>query len=169
MRHKRLKLSVMLLLVIGLTGLQAQTMYVKENNGTQTAYALSNIQKMSFSSGNLTVTKTGNTSIVYALNNLRYFNFTDLSTKIEKPLSFQKQMLRVYPNPVTNVLNIDLTGTAQSEGTLIIFNYEGKTVLNRQLSHAGVLSLNIGYLPKGLYLCRYANLTETRTVKIIKH
>jgi len=147
----------------------AQTMYVKENNGTQTAYALSNIQKMSFSSGNLTVTKTDNTNGVYALNNLRYFYFTDLSTKIEEPLSFQKQMLSVYPNPVTNVLNIDLAGTAQVEGTLIIFNFEGKAVLNRQVSHAGVLSLNIGHLPKGLYLCRYANMTETRTVKIIKH
>lgn len=55
MRHKRLKLSAVLLLGLGLTGLQAQTMYVKESSGTQTAYTLSNIQKMSFSSGNLTV------------------------------------------------------------------------------------------------------------------
>jgi hypothetical protein len=169
MRHKRLKLSTVLLLGLGLTGLQAQTMYVKENIGTQTAYALSNIQKMSFSSGNLNVTKTDNTNGVYALNNLRHLNFKDLSTKIEQPLSFQNEMLIVYPNPVTNVLNIDLTGTVQEEGTLSIFNFEGKAVLNRQVSHhAGVISLNIGHLPKGLYLCRYANMTETRTVKIIK-
>jgi len=168
MRHKRLKLSAVLLLGLGLAGLQAQTMYVKENKGTQTAYVLSNIQKMSFSPGNLTVTKTDNTNGVYALNNLRYLNFTNLSTKIEEPLSFQKQMLNVYPNPVTNVLNIDLTGTAQVEGTLIIFNFEGKPVLNRQLSHEGVLSLDISHLPKGLYLCRYTNVSETQTVKIIK-
>jgi hypothetical protein len=168
MRNKRLKLSAALLLGLGLTGLQAQTMYVKESNGTQTAYALSNIKKMSFSSGNFTVTKTDNTNGVYALNNLRYFNFTDLSTNIEEPLSVQKQMLNVYPNPVTNVLNIDLTGTIQEEGTLIIFNFEGKAELNRQVSNKGVLSLDISHLPKGLYFCRYANVTETRTVKIIK-
>jgi septum formation inhibitor-activating ATPase MinD len=123
---------------------------------------------MSFSSGNLTVTKTDNTNGVYALNNLMFLNFTDLSTNVEEPLSVQKQMLSVYPNPVTNVLNIDITGTVQEEGTLIIFNFEGKPVLNRQVSHAGVLSLDISHLPKGLYLCRYANMTETRTVKIIK-
>jgi hypothetical protein len=168
MRHKRLKLMALLLLGLGLTGLQAQTMYVNENSGTQTAYDLTNIQKMSFSSGNLTVTKTDNTNGVYALNNLKYLNFKDLSTNIEEPLSFLKQMLSVYPNPVINVLNIDLTATAQEPGTLMIFNFEGKTVVNRQVSHAGVLSLNIGHLPKGLYLCRYANVTETRTVKIIK-
>lgn len=168
MRHKRLKLSALLLLGLGLTGLHAQTMYVKENKGTQTAFALGNIQKMSFSSGNITVTKTDNTNGVFALNNLRYLNFTDLSTKIEEPLFFQKQMLSVYPNPVSNVLNIDLTGTAQVEGTLTIFNFEGKPVLNRQVSHVGVLSIDISHLPKGLYLCRYTNVTETRTVKIIK-
>jgi hypothetical protein len=168
MFHKRLKFSAVLLLGLGLTGLQAQTIYVKQSNGTQTAYALSNIKKMSFSSGNLTVTKTDNTNGVYALNNLMFLNFTDLSTNVEEPLSVQKQMLSVYPNPVTNVLNIDITGTVQEEGTLIIFNFEGKPVLNRQVSHAGVLSLDISHLPKGLYLCRYANMTETRTVKIIK-
>jgi hypothetical protein len=168
MRHKRLILSAALLLGLGLTGLQAQTMYVKENKGTQTAFALSNVQKMSFSSGNLTVTKTDNTNDVFDLNNLRYLNFTDLSTTIEEALFFQKQMLSVYPNPATNILNIDLTGTAQVEGTLIIFNFEGKPVITRQVNHIEVLSLDISHLPKGLYLCRYANVTETRTVKIIK-
>ena len=34
MRHKRLKLSAVLLLGLGLTGLQAQTMYVKESSGS---------------------------------------------------------------------------------------------------------------------------------------
>jgi hypothetical protein len=168
MRHKRLKLGSVFLLGLGLTGLQAQTMYVKQSNGTQTAYALSNIQKMNFSSGNLTVTKTDNTNAVYALNNLRYFNFSDLSTDTEEPVSVQNQMLSVYPNPVTNMLNIDLSGSVQEEGKIRIINFEGKTVLNRQVGHAGVLSLDLSHLPKGLYLCRYANLTETRTVKIIK-
>jgi hypothetical protein len=168
MGHKRFRLGALLILGSGLTGLQAQTMYVKQSNGTQTDYALSNIQKISFSSGNLTVTKNDNTNVLYALNNLRYFNFTDLSTNMEEPLSVRNQTLSVYPNPVSNVLNINLTGTAHEDGTLSIFNFEGKTVLNRQVGYAGVLSLDLSHLPKGLYLCRYANLTETRTVKIIK-
>lgn len=42
MTHKKLKFSAVLLLGLGLTGLQAQTMYVKESSGTQTAYAVNN-------------------------------------------------------------------------------------------------------------------------------
>jgi hypothetical protein len=168
MQRKQLKLSAVLLLILGLTGLQAQTMYVKQTNGTQTAYALSSVRKMTFSGGNVTVTKTNNSTGVFALNALRYMNFTDLSTSIEKPLAVQNQMLSAYPIPASNVLNVNLTGTAQGEGTLSILNFEGKTVLSRQISHAGVLSLDIGHLPKGIYLCQYSNATELKTVKIIK-
>jgi len=85
MRHKRLKLSAVLLLVLGLTGLQAQTMYVKESSGTQAAYTLSNIQKMSFSSGNLTVTKTDNSSGVYALSGLQHLSFTNTPADTQPP------------------------------------------------------------------------------------
>jgi len=42
MKCRKLKLITLLLLGVGLTGLQAQTMYVKENSGTQTAYTLNN-------------------------------------------------------------------------------------------------------------------------------
>ena len=168
MRHKRLKLSAVLLLGLGLTGLQAQTMYVKESSGTQTAYTLSNIQKMSFSSGNLTVTKTDNSSGVFALSDLRYLNFSDITTGLNEPLLVQSQLLRVYPNPVNNTLNIDLTGTDKVEGTLSILNFEGKTLVTRKVSNEGVLSLDISHFPTGIYLCRYSNATEIKTVKIIK-
>ena len=166
--QKRLKLSAVLLLGLGLTGLQAQTMYVKESSGTETAYTLSTIQKMSFSSGNLTITKTDNSSGVYALSYLRYLNFSDISTDLQEDLSVQNQMLKVYPNPVGDILNIDLTGMSEAEGTLSILNFEGKTVLSRQVNNEGVLSLDISSLPTGIYLCRYSNATEIKTVKIIK-
>lgn len=168
MRHKKLKLSILLLLGLGLTGLQAQTMYVKERSGTQTAYTLSNIQKLSFSSGNLIVTKTDHSSGVYALSNLRYLNFSDVSTDLQENLPVQNQMLKVYPNPVGDILNIDLSRMSATEGTLSILNSEGKTVLSRQVNNEGVISLNISSLPKGIYLCQYANTTEIKTVKIIK-
>ena len=49
MRHLRLKLCAVVLLVFGLTEVQAQIMYVRETVGTQTVYTLNEIQKLSFS------------------------------------------------------------------------------------------------------------------------
>lgn len=168
MRHKEFKLSAILLLGLGLTGLQAQTMYVKESIGTQTAYTLSNIQKMSFSSGNLTVTKTDNNNGVYALSDLRYLIFSDVSTYLQENLSVQSTMLSVYPNPVSDILKIDLAGISEAEGTLSILNIEGKTLLTKQVNNEEVLSLSVSHLSTGIYLCLYSNATEIKTVKIIK-
>jgi hypothetical protein len=168
MRHKKLKLSAVFLTGVALTGLQAQMMYVKERIGTQTAYTLSNIQKMSFSSGNLAVTKTDNSRNFYALSDLRYLNFSDIKTDLQENLSVQNQMLSVYPNPVSDKLNIDLTGIGQRNGTLSILNFEGKILVSQQISNEGVLSLDFSHLPIGIYFCRYNNATELKTEKIIK-
>jgi hypothetical protein len=168
MNFKQLKLSVAFLLGLGLTGLQAQTMYVKESNGAQTAYALGNIQKMSFSSGNLTVTKTGNNSEVYDLSDLRYLKFSDISSGLDKPLLVEKQVLHAYPNPVHDRLNIDLSGIAEKKGVISLFNFEGNVIMSRQVTRAGIVSLDISHLPEGIYLCRFSNQTDATTIKIIK-
>jgi hypothetical protein len=168
MRHKRIKLIAVLLLGLGFTVLQAQTMYVKQSAGTQTAYVLISKRKITFSGGNATIYKTDNSTGVYALSGLRYFNFTDLTTSIEKPLHVKEQLLNVYPNPVSNELHIDLIGTPKCEGTINILDMEGKTVLSQKINQAGLLVINLSYLPNGIYVCRYSNANELKTVKIIK-
>ena len=168
MRIKQLKLIVVLLLGFGPTGLHAQSMYVKESNGTQTAYILRNIRNMSFSSGNLTIIKTDNSRGVYVLNGLRYLNFSTSSTGLDEQILVQKNTLIAYPNPATNVLNIDLSGAFHQEGILRILNYEGKTVISRKVSNESVESFDISHLPNGIYLCCYIISSKIKVIKIIK-
>ena len=52
---ERLTLGVVLLLGLGLTRLQAQTIYVKEVNGTLNSHKLGGIRKMTFSEGNTNI------------------------------------------------------------------------------------------------------------------
>ena len=158
----------MLLLGLGLTGLHAQTMYVKESNGTQTAYALSSVLKMTFSGGNATVQKTDNSTGVYALSGLRYLNFTDLTVSItEQPMQLVNASLITYPNPVTDVLNIDLKGVI-GEGSISILTLEGKVMQTHKTTMSSIVSIDISHLSQGIYLCRYSNTLEIKTVKIIK-
>ena len=168
MRHKRLKISGILLLGLGLTGIQAQTMYVKQSNGTQTDYALSSIRKMTFSGGNATVQKTDNSTGVYGLSSLRYLNFTDLTTGIVEPtMRLGNANLITYPNPVTDLLTIDLTGVTDV-GTISILSLEGKVLQTQEYRGASIVKLNLSHLPQGIYLCQYSNATEQKTVKLIK-
>lgn len=168
MRQKPLKLSALLLLGLGLTGLQAQTMYVTEKSGTQTAYALSSIRKMTFSGGNATIQKTDNSTGVYAISGLSYLNFTDLSTGItESTMQLGVSNLITYPNPVKELLNIDLSNLP-AEGTISILTLDGKMIQTLNINGNSLITLNISNLVQGIYLCRYSNAEVIKTVKIIK-
>jgi len=168
MKHNQLQISALLLLGSGLTGLQAQTMYVKQSNGTQTAYAYTNLRKITFTSGNVTVQKTDKTTGVYALSSIKYLSFQDFTTGINEPQMAAGNTLLTYPNPEADMLNIDLTGTKNGEGRISILNIAGKVMQTQKTSGMGMLTLNLSQLPQGIYLCRYTSGAETKTVKIVK-
>ena len=168
MKHKRLQIIALLLLGTGLTGLQAQTMYVKQSNGTQTAYAYSNLRKMTFAPGIVTVQKTDNTTAVYALSSIKYLSFYDFTTGINESQTAVGNTLLTYPNPAFDKLNIDLTDTKSKEGRISILNIEGKVMQTQKTSGMDMLTINLSQLPPGIYLCRYTSGTETKTVKIVK-
>jgi hypothetical protein len=168
MRQKRLELCTVIFLGLGLTALQAQTLSVLENNGTQIDYALSNIRKMTFSSGNVSVQKTDNTMGVYALSRLNYLSFIDFLTGINESQVAASNTFLTYPNPIVDILNIDLTNISKGEGYISILNLESKIMETKKTSGIGVITFNLSQLPQGIYLCRYTNDVETKTVKIIK-
>ncbi len=169
MKNKKLKFGVILLLLLFVTGVKAQSVYVNESNGTQSGYALKEIKSMHFTSGNLNVVTMENVSNSFALNALDNLTFTEETINVEEPEQVQSQPLNVYPNPANNVLNIDLTALdAVKEGQVDILNMEGQVVTSKKVNHKGIATLNVANLPSGIYFCRYGNLKETKTVKFIK-
>ncbi len=167
MRNKRFNFSAFLIAVICLTGLQAQTLFVNEINGTQTAYTLSEVRKITFSSGNLSVLKTDQSSGIFALNGLISLIFKEF-TSVKKELAQQPDIsIAAYPNPVTDVLNIQLTGT-NTDGKISILSTDGKVVMTRGTNNYDLIKLNMSQLPQGIYLFRYISSTGIQTIKIIK-
>ncbi len=170
MKYKKLKVSATLLLGLGLISVQAQTMYVKESSGTQTAYDLTSIQKMTFSGGNTSIQKTDNSTSSFALSEISYINFEDLITSVEEPAGLGNFTgLTAYPNPVSDVLSIDLSSLKNKQGALIIRALDGSTVLTQQTKGTANETVNLRRLTAGVYYCQFANENEIKTVKIIKH
>lgn len=165
---KVLGVATLLTLTFSLSTVSAQTMYVKEKSSTQTAYALSSLRKMTFTGGNATVQKTDNSTTVYALNGLRYLNFTDLTTSITaNPMQLGNDNLFTYPNPVNDLLTIDLTSVATG-GTISILTLDGKVLQAQKTDGSNTAIFNLSQLPQGIYLCRYESTKAIKTVKIIK-
>ena len=171
MRHKRLKLSAVLLLGLGLTGLAQNKLYVKEKAGTQTAFVLSDVRKLTFPSGSIIVNKNDGNTSTYALSNIRYLNFTDLSVGVSQFANQETGNIILFPNPVTDELKINFQSAGKWNLQIDIIDIQGKVLHQENISsQTGInfFTINIAQLPQGLYLCRLQNGNKVETIKFIK-
>ncbi len=167
MKIRKFELVVVLLFGFGIAS-HSQTLYIEKTDGTRVDYSLSSIGKISFSSGNIMITKMDKSSEVFELSNLSSLKFSDTSTGIKEPLAFQDKMLNVYPNPTNRELNIDLPVTVHQKGTISIIGIGGNILMKRQITEERLVILDISHLPKGIYFCRYNSPGEVKAVKFIK-
>ncbi len=168
MRLKEIVLIVIIIIGLGRTDLQAQYMYVEESVGTQTTYSLSNISKISFCSGKLTIFQSDSSSATYALDSVRYLSFSDSTLVSNGPKNTLSHSLKAYPNPVSRELKIDLSNTACPIGTLNILSIEGKLIKTQEISGSNIISVDMSRLPRGIYFCQFISEAEIRSFKIIK-
>ncbi|MGE5425426.1 MAG: T9SS type A sorting domain-containing protein, partial [Syntrophothermus sp.] len=81
-------------------------------------------------------------------------------------LKNQKKDLKLYPNPATSHMVIDLTGEKQLSDLQII-NTHGSVVLQKK-DVGGKVSVNISDLPRGIYLVKVKTRSDILTTKFIK-
>jgi hypothetical protein len=168
MRHKRLKLSSVLLLAIGLTGLHAQNLMLKQIAGGYAMYNLGNIKKISFSSGNALVMKTASTSLAYALSGIRHLVFPDVITGIENQVVLHDETkASLYPNPAADYFILKLSEDAALNGKVDILSIDGRVVQSNQITGSHT-PIDIQGLNKGIYFCRYTREGKSQTIKFIK-
>ena len=172
MRYKKVKLSALLLLGIGLSGIQAQsTLYVKEHSGIQTPYTLSSIRKLTFPTGNMTVKKTDGSTNTFALSDIRYLNFIDLTTNVSQVGIQESSSIILYPNPVIDQLQISYESIKAWNVQVEIIDVQGK-VLHQQtiISKNGTnhALIPVSQLSKGLYVCRLQSNEKIEIFKFLK-
>lgn len=171
MKHKLLKFNAVLLLGLVLAPLQGQTtMNVKATAGTQTAYTLSGIRKLTFpTTGNMVVTKITGITDTYARSGVRYLKFDNAAVTGIDPVVQANGSLVLYPNPVVDVLNIQLVATENETATVALLSMEGKVLYKAQLSSTTKLhQVDVSPFPSGIYLCRVNNGTSIETSKFFK-
>lgn len=171
MKHKKLKLSAVLLLGLGLTSIQAQnSLYVVEKSGTQTQFALSDIKMLTFPSGNLIVNKKDLSTNTYARIDLRQLNFVGIPNAINIAEETENKIV-LFPNPVNNELKISLQNAENTE--IEIIDLQGRVLqiyfFDKGACSLAEQSLNVTQLTKGIYFCKINNGKSTKTIKFLKN
>lgn len=81
---------------------------------------------------------------------------------------FLLENIKVYPNPMSEVVNIDFGKTLES-ASLQIIAADGKMVLNKIIHNTSTETINTSNYHSGIYLIKVSYNTEEYKFRIIKN
>lgn len=94
----------------------------------------------------------------------------EIITKVNDPSdALVNPILQLSPNPVREVLNIQVVGlpVSSSENQLLLFDPFGRKVMEKSLPPTGRTELSVKNLPKGIYFLVF-KYKENKTVSIVE-
>lgn len=166
-----LKIIIIVVLFANIAEMNAQNMYVKQKDGSQNVYKLSDIAVISFAMNSFTVTLKDNYSQVHPLSDVRYLSFKEYTSVEELPASKQEKTLKLYPNPVENTLQIEYISALGGSALLEIYNTAGKLLMKKEFTaemSVNHLSIELSSFPLGIYICHLSENGSSISVKFIK-
>ena len=116
-------------------------------------------------------------SVSYSIGQIDYINSSgsngNTNEGVQQPYEFFQEvgleeeiiLSAVYPNPTTDIIQIEFENTAQRK--LELFDQNGKLVLNSTCSDSNT-SLDLSALAKGSYMLSVHREQKTQTIKLIK-
>jgi hypothetical protein len=161
MRHKRLKLSTVLLLGLGLTGLQAQesvnaTSVNASGSGGTVAYSIGQV---------FYTTNTGTDGAV--AEGVQQLYEISVVTGLEEAKSINLSV-SVYPNPTTDFLQLKVEFKTLKDLSFQLFDLQGKLLQSEKLSGTLTQIDMSSYMPSTYFVKVVQSNKEVKTFKIIK-
>lgn len=153
------------------TGIQAQSLYLKDKNGDLTTYELDSIQKITFSGENLLITSKNNNTNSINVGFIRHLSFNDFTNYNHHVIKVLDKTF-ISPNPVNEEMTILFPTYQDAPVEIHIINMEGKIVQKQHFqiqSAYNQIRVNTSSLTYGLYFCRIINKEEVRTLKFFKN
>jgi len=161
MKHKKLKLSILLLLGLGLTGLQAQssvnaTGRDASGSGGSVSYSVGQVVYTSYTGSNGSVTQ--GLQVAYEIQTLgikeTYLNIT----------------LAAFPNPTVDNLILQISDYNKEKLSYKLFDMLGKQLSKGQIV-AAKTQINMNSLPAATYFIKVVNKENKKyqSFRIIKN
>ncbi|CAN5341801.1 S8 family serine peptidase [soil metagenome] len=100
------------------------------------------------------------------------FNYLTEQRLLRNPIvSLGNDWIKVFPNPFRNNFNVALKIPSSANATLLLFNAAGKLVVKQQVKIIGNQQQQIKFenliLERGVYILKYDNGANTRSVKLL--
>ncbi|MCK9562798.1 MAG: T9SS type A sorting domain-containing protein [Bacteroidales bacterium] len=161
MRHKKLKLSAVLLLGLGLTGLIAQ-----ESVNTTGGNASGSGGSASYSVGQVVYTSNTETSGSVAQGVLQSYAIS-IETAIEKTKGINLSVT-AFPNPTTDFLTLEIKEFELSNLYVQLYDMNGKLLQSQKITDSQTIIAMGELIPAAYFVKVVQNNKEVKTFKIIK-
>jgi hypothetical protein len=135
-------------LILVTSGINAQRLVIRMNNGNENSEFLNTVQKLYFSDNELIVDFYSGSDDAYELSDIRKLYF-DAAVSIDDITLQDINELTVYPNPAGNVITV--LGIPAGAGSISVYRMDGRAVITRAVS-SNHETINISTLQNGLYL-----------------
>ena len=162
MRHKRLKLSAVLLLGLGLTGLQAQ-----ESISTTGGNASGSGGSASYSVGQMVYTTQTGTNGTLAQGVQQPFEIS-VVTGIEEAKGINLSV-SAYPNPTTDYLTLEVKDVELLNLHFQMYDMNGKLLQNEKITGNQTSIVMSNLVPATYFVKVIQGNKEFKTFKIIKN
>ena len=162
MKHKRLKLSALLFLGLGLTGLQAQTS-VNATGGNASGIGGS----ASYSVGQLAYTTNTGTNGSVSEGVQQPFEIS-VVTGIEEAKGINLSVT-AYPNPTTDYLTLSIADFDASKLSYQLYDMNGKLLQNEKITGNQTSIVMSNLVPATYFVKVIQGNKEFKTFKIIKN
>ena len=121
----------------------SQNAYFNEQAGTTTTFTVADINKITFSSGNIVVDSKSQSDKTYAISGFRHLTFQPMVTSTLL-VDNSSSSLKLYPNPTTGSFQVN-SSEPLDRGS--IFDSMGKLVM----SVSNPTQIDVSQLPSGQY------------------
>lgn len=149
------KVSLIILLCLLCSGLSAKTVTVVKTelkSGEENSFTLNETGQISFSDRNLLIQSNENAKITtISLDDIKRLDFSNVEVSDVDQITGAK--FNVYPNPVSNILKIEVDGIEE----MLIVSADGRVVMKKIVDHNE--DVDVSGLPAGIYWVKIGGST----------
>jgi hypothetical protein len=152
---------------------KAQSMYFNYSDGTDAAYNLADVRKITFVADEMNLQLLDGSVYSWNLSSIGHYQYDENSIGIDELLNKANAwQVIVFPNPANNVLHVRYNLPTEDKILISVFDLQGKLLLEINAGNRAKgeheESLDISSLPVGQYVCHISGQKNTISKNIIK-
>ena len=158
MSNSKIKTIVLLAVILTSLEVNAQNVYFSYTNGTNGAYSLNDVRRMTFSNNVLNLDLNDGTNYQWNINDIVSFRYNEVTGIGEVIKGLNGLDVKLFPNPNSGSFQLAYKLPKQTNIEVSLYSTDGKLVktLYKGQQSAGEQRINAALteIPKGVYTCR---------------